>query len=184
MHHRYETAVYEAVRGRGGSWRSCSAHSQRRGRSLGRERYSWGDTRRRRHPDGGRDEASSLFINVGRRGCAAGSFRHYYESARKPLSLLLPFPLRERERERSIEISVDRQLGRNRGRSKQSVSCRFSNRGIARVVIWWIFLSRGRKRLELNDIEWWNRARMMLNIIGVYFHRETVLFAQFFERFP
>lgn len=118
MHHRYETAVYEAVRGRGGSWRSCSAHSQRRGRSLGRERYSWGDTRRRRHPDGGRDEASSLFINVGRRGCAAGSFRHYYESARKPLSLLLPFPLlaRERERDRSrsrwignwVEIEADR----------------------------------------------------------------------------
>lgn len=48
----------------------------------------------RRHPDG--ETRPPLFINVGRRGCAAGSFRHYYESARKPLwiLLLLLFPPR------------------------------------------------------------------------------------------
>lgn len=62
-----------------------TAHSQRRGRSLGRAWYSWGDTHRAVTPT---ETRPSLFINVGRRGCAAGSFRHYYESARKPTILL------------------------------------------------------------------------------------------------
>lgn len=62
-----------------------TAHSQRRGRSLGRAWYSWGDTHHAVTPT---ETRPSLFINVGRRGCAAGSFRHYYESARKPTILL------------------------------------------------------------------------------------------------